>query len=460
MSLRQIFGVTQRMGLQLIRSKWTIPYLILFPLFFIGLYWIGFSTSPVGESQTFLVGVINRDAGLTDELKSLFQNKSILGNDSFSQYHNLDVLDKGFGSEFVDILANLTYSNITNAPHLFDITEFEKEYEATDKLFKRDLDILIVLNPNFSNTTLSILNRYWHNAYGYYLHQMIQYYHPTAPDLPTNINDTIRIIGDESYLNFKLAKSMLTIVIHEYQDLTTAFKGPGGTISIRMNKEYNVSIPKYSLFELSIPGLIAFGIIVQPSLIAMFFCMEFRPNNTTFDRIRLAPSSGVAYIIGSILIQIPVMIGQTIILFLSSLILGFNPVGDIFLGFLIALTIFPFSLFLVYICSAFISNEDVVGNILGFGAPFMAFMSGAFIEVPKITLIARIFPTASGISRDFLLWDLLPLTHTTNALRQVLLYDFDFLLVLPDIVMSLFLSFIYLILSIILFGYLRFKRRS
>ena len=460
MSLKQVLGVAQRMGLQLLRSKWTIPYLLLFPLFFIGLYWIGFSTSPVGESQTFLLGVINQDTGLSDDVKSLFQNETIMRNSSFTQYHGFNVLGKGFGSEFIDILANLTYSNITNAPHIFDINQFEKESDANDRLFKRDLDILIVLNPSFSNTTLSILNRYWHNTFGLYLHEMIQLNFPTSPDLPTSINDTIRVIGDESFLNFKMAKSLLSIVIHEYQDLTTAFKGPGGSISLRMNKEYEVKIPKYSLFELSIPGLIAFGIIVQPSLISMFFCMEFRPNNTTFDRIRLAPSSGGAYIIGSILIQIPVMIGQTIILFLSSLILGFNPEGNIFLGVLISLTIFPFSLFLVYISTAFLSNEDVVGNVLGFGAPFIAFMSGAFIEVPKLILIPRIFPTASGYLRDFLLWDLLPLTHTVNALRLVLLYDFEFHLVLPDIVMSLFLSIIYLIFSIIAFSYLRFKRRA
>lgn len=460
MSLKQILGVTQRMGLQLVRSRWTIPYLILFPLFFMGLYWIGFSTSPVGESQTFLLGIINQDAGMTDDIKSLFQNETIMTNASFSQYHSSDALDKGFGSEFIDILANLTYSNTTNAPHIFDITQFEKESEANDKLFKRDLDILIVLNPNFSNTTLSILNKYWHNTFGLYLHQMIQLQFPTSPDLPTNINDTIHVRGDESYLNFKMAKSVFSIVIHEYQDLTTAFKGPGGSVSLIMKEGYAVNIPKYSLFELSIPGLIAFGIIVQPSLIAMFFCMEFRSNRLTFDRIRLAPSSGGAYVIGSILIQIPVMISQTIILFLFSLILGFNPVGNMFLGFLIALTIFPFSLFLVYISSAFLSNEDVVGNILGFGAPFIAFMSGAFIEVPKIVLISRIFPTASGYLRDFLLWDLLPLTHTVNALRLVLLYDFEIHLVLPDIFMSLILSIIYLIFSVITFSYLRFKRRG
>lgn len=448
------------MGLQLIRSKWTIPYLILFPLFFIGLYWIGFSTSPVGETQTFLLGVINQDAGLSDSVQSLFQNETIMKNTSFSQYHNPEVINKGFGSEFVEILGNLTYSNLPDAPLIFEVTYFKTESRANDKLFKRDLDVLIILSPNFSNTTLSILNRYWCNTFGYYFHEMIQLYFPTSPDLPIGINDTIRIIGDESYLNFKIAKSLLSVVIHSYQDLTTAFKGPGGTISLSLNEECTVNIQTYSLFELSIPGLIAFGIIVQPSLTSMLFCMEFRPNNKTFDRILLAPSSTKLYITGSVLIQIPVMLGQTIILFITSLLLGFHPAGDILLGFLISLTIFPFCLFLVYISTAFLSNEDVVGNILGFGAPFMAFMSGAFIEVPEIILIPEIFPTASGVLRDFLLWDLLPLTHTVNALRLVLLYDFEFHLVLPDIFVSLFLSITFLSLSLIIFSYFRFKRRG
>ena len=69
MSLTQILGVTQRLGVQLVRSRWTIPYLVIFPLFFIGLYWFGFSASPIGENQTFLLGIINQDAGFSNSTK-------------------------------------------------------------------------------------------------------------------------------------------------------------------------------------------------------------------------------------------------------------------------------------------------------------------------------------------------------------------------------------------------------
>lgn len=458
MSLKQIFGVFTRMSIQIIRSKWTIPYLVMFPLFFIGLYWFGFSASPIGENQTFLLGMINQDAGLSDSAKSLLQNETIMGNWTLEQYHTSEVMTIGFGNEFSDLLADLKYNNETDSRNIFEVTILNTESQADLLLKNRELDIVVILPPQFSNVSLGLLNGYWMNTYNVYFHEYIQSYFPSVPDLPVNITASIRVRGDESYLNYQLAESIFTNVIERYQDLTVAFKGPGGSLSFRMNDDYRISLPSYSLFGLSIPGLIAFGVIIQPSLISLFFCMEFRSHNFTFDRIRLSPSSSQTYILGTLLVQIPVMIIQAFILLISSLLMGFRPAGDLLVAYLIILTIFPFSASLLYATTAFLSNEDVVGTVLGFGAPFIGFMSGAFIEVPKIVILAKSFPTASGFPRDFLIWDLLPLTHTVNALRQVLLFDFSLSMVFSDIVMSLLLSLIYFGISVFLFSYFRFKR--
>ena len=458
MSLKQILGVTQRIGVQLIRSRWTIPYLVLFPLFFIGLYWFGFSASPIGENQTFSLGIINEDVGFSNSAKEVFQNETIMGNWSLEDYHTSNVLESGFGTEFSDLLADLKYSSKTDSKNIFETIILNSESQADLLIKNRDLDIVMILPPQFTNVSLALLNGYWKNTYGLYFHEYIQSYYPSIEDLPINISVDVRIKGDESYINFQLANSVLSAIIERYQDLTPLFDGPGGSIFLRMNETYQISLETYSLFGLSIPGLIAFGIIIQPSLISLFFCMEFRPHNPTFDRIRLSPSSAKTYILGTLLVQIPVMIIQAFILFLSSILMGFQPAGDLLLAYLIALTIFPFSVALLYLTTAFLSNEDVVGTVLGFGAPFIGFMSGAFIEVPKIVLLAKSFPTASGFPRDFLIWDLLPLTHTVNALRQVLLFNFDFSMVQSDLIMSLILSMIYFGISIALFWYFRFKR--
>ena len=458
MSLKQIFGVAERIGIQIIRSRWTIPYLIIFPLFFIGLYWFGFSASPIGENQTFLLGIINNDEGLSNSAQSLFQNESVMGNWSLEEYHTSDVITSGFGGEFSNLLENLTYINQTDSVNIFEVTILSDESEADLLLKNRDLDIVIILPPQFSNVSLGLINGYWKNTYGIYFHEYLPSYFPSVPDLPVNISAKSVLKGDEGYLNYQLAKSILISIIERYQDLTAAFEGPGGSFSLIMNEEYRISLPTYSLFGLSIPGLVAFGIIIQPSLISLFFCMEFRPQNYTFDRIRLTPSSSKLYILGTVLVQIPVMIVQAFILLISCLLMGFQPAGDLILAYLILLTIFPFSAALVYATTAFLSNEDVVGTVLGFGAPFIGFMSGSFIEVPKIVLFESSFPTASGFPRDFLIWDLLPLTHTVNALRQVLLFDFSLSMIATDIVMSLLLSIVYFIISIYLFRYFRFKR--
>ncbi|MFW9904827.1 MAG: ABC transporter permease, partial [Candidatus Thorarchaeota archaeon] len=179
----------------------------------------------------------------------------------------------------------------------------------------------------------------------------------------------------------------------------------------------------------------------------------------TFDRILVSPLSAKDYIMATLVVQLPVLFFQTIILFLACLLLGFNPQGDIILGFIIACSLFPFAASINYITAAFFSDEDVSGTVTGFGAPILGFMSGAFVEIPKIVLIPHSFPTSSGLTRDFLLWDLLPLTHGVNAIRQVLLYNFSIKQVLPDIITNLALSSIMLALFVYIFKKMRFRRR-
>ncbi|MFX1507647.1 MAG: ABC transporter permease [Promethearchaeota archaeon] len=458
MSLRQIFGVVQRLGIQVIRSKWTIPYLILFPLFFIGIYWFGFSASEIGTNQTFKLGILNSDEGFSDKYKELFLNETLMGG---WLPHTKEAIEKGLAIEVIDLLSQLKYSNETDAKHLFEVVMINSSLEANTSLEHRELDLLVVFPPNYTNVSLSAVNNFFYITYGYYFHEIIQSIDPTAPELPTmNDSTTISILGDETYVNFVIAKSIITIFLEQYHDLSMIFNSPGGRISVLMNQDYLINLPKYSFFEMMVPGLIMFGIIIQPSFYSTLMCNEFSDKRKiTFDRILVSPLSAKDYIIASLIVQLPVLIFQTAILFLACFLLGFNPQGDILLGFLIACSLFPFAASINYITAALFSDEDVSGTVTGFGAPILGFMSGAFVEIPRIVLIPHSFPTSGGMTRDFLLWDLLPLTHCVNAIRQVLLYDFSIEQVFPDIVMNLALSSLMLVLFIYIFKVMRFKRR-
>ncbi len=460
MSFREVKAIFKRMGIQIIRSKWTIPYLAVFPIFFMALYWFGFSSSPIGTTPTFLLGIINNDEGLSVPVQNLLMNETIMGNETFLQFHSNEVLKTGFGLEFIELLNTTTYSNQTESSRIFDVTLYESTTQAENILLKRDLDLLMIIPEQFSNASLAIFNSYWKNTFGTYFHETLQETYPEIISLPVNVTEPILIKGDETYMNYRLAKVVLEAFISGYQDLTYYFSGPGGSITFNINQEYQVSIPQYTLFELTIPGLIAFGILVQPSLLSMLFCMEYRTKNKTIELILLSPASGKSYLLGSFFIQLPVMLVQTILLFFAGFLFGFTSESNYILGIIVALLIFPFSSALLYLTVAFISNEDIAGTILGFGGPLLSFMSGAFIAVPQIVLLSNAFPTASGYLRDFLIWDLMPLTHSVTALRQVLLYDFNIIQVLPEIIFSLFLGLIYLLGAMTVFYFMRFKRRS
>ncbi|MFX0084633.1 MAG: ABC transporter permease [Candidatus Hodarchaeota archaeon] len=456
MSLTQIFGIAKRLGIQTVRSKWTFPYLILFPLFFIGIYWFAFSSSNIGNNQTFDLGILNQDKGFGYKVKNLLKNETITQEVEWFP-HSADVIEKGFAIEVIEILKEIGYSNESNSIKIFNVNLLNSMEEINQNLEDRDLDIAIVFPQNYTNASLSSVNNFWYIEFGYYLHDLIQSFFPNSPDFPINENATIQILGDNNYLNYKIAKTILSVLLDQYHDLSNFFGTPGGKFSLILNEDYQVAIPKYTFFEMMVPGLIMFGIIIQPSLFSMFLCIEFKPDIRTFDRIRISPLSSSSYIFGSLLIQIPIMLIQTIFLFTSSFILGFEPKGNILLGFLITCSMFPFAASLNYITAAFFSDENVAGTVTGFGAPILGFMTGAFVDAPKIVLLHNSFPTAGGLARDFLLWDLIPLTHGINAIREVLLHDFSIIMVLPDLIANFLLSGIYLVIFVSIYVKMRFS---
>jgi ABC-2 type transport system permease protein len=456
MSLTQIFGIAKRMGIQTIRSKWTVPYLILFPLFFLGIYWFAFSASNIGDNQTFDLGILNQDEGFGSKVKNLLRNETITQEVEWFP-HSSDVIENGFAIEVIEILKEIGYTNESNSINLFNVHILNTSEEIDQGLGNRDFDLAIIFPQNYTNASLSAVNNFWRIEFGYYLHELIQTYFPSSPDFPINQNTTIQILGDQNYLNFKIAKTILSVFLDQYHDLSNFFGTPGGRLSLILNENYQVNIPKYTFFEIMVPGLIMFGIIIQPSLFSMFLCIEFQPDKRTFDRIRIAPLSSSSYVLGSLLVQIPIMLSQTIVLFVSSFILGFSPKGNIILGFLITCSMFPFAASLNYITAAFFSDENVAGTVTGFGAPILGFMTGAFVDAPKIILFYNSFPTAGGLMRDFLLWDLIPLTHGINAIREVLLYDFTFIMVLPDLIANFVLSGIYLVFFVLIYVKMRFS---
>jgi ABC-2 type transport system permease protein len=118
-------------------------------------------------------------------------------------------------------------------------------------------------------------------------------------------------------------------------------------------------------------------------------------------------------------------------------------------------TIFTTGLGLVL--AGIFTSSDTAGQSSGFLMTPIAFMSGAFMEVPTITLLPGIIPTASGVARDFILWDIIPTTHTVNALRSILLYEFTIAEVWAEIMLLIIPSIFLLIFGMIFYNKRRFS---
>jgi ABC-2 type transport system permease protein len=202
--------------------------------------------------------------------------------------------------------------------------------------------------------------------------------------------------------------------------------------------------------------MIIFGILTQAGIVSAFLASELQTPNRTISRLRLSLIQPWEYIIGASSLQLLISPFQIAVLIGMSVILGFQPEGDLFQGFVICWLTTLFTLGLTFVTAAVFTSPDAAGMAIGFGVTPLAFASGAFMDVPKITLIPNFFPTATGALRDFTIWDLLPSTHAISALRSILLYNFSILEVLAEVVLLTILSVLLLIFSIVVYSKRRF----
>ncbi|MCY3410751.1 MAG: ABC transporter permease [Candidatus Heimdallarchaeota archaeon] len=437
-------GVFMKMMKQLLRSKWTVPYLLLFPLFFILMFWLGFSTGEVGMYQTYTLGIVNQDQGI-GLYGQIFENTSYaelitsgLGvNESvpFSQY---------LSGELIYILNQSTYQD---GKSIFKIQDIQGIPELEDQIEFQNIDAGIIFSENYSLSILTLINDYWFLKFNKSLDTTLQQLDPNIPDFPHLNEENITIVGDANYQNYQIVREILLEITHFYTDISLLL----GLQTIDLKYNYNLDTQEYSVFELLCPGLIMFGIIIQPSLFASFLCEEFRPGKRKFDRILLSPLSPWEYILGTFALQVILMILQSIVLFYSTVLLGFNPVGSIPMAIVLSFSLLPFNAGLNYLAAAYLHDEDTVGYIYGFGTPILGYASGAFTSLPTIILLKKVYPTISGNLRDLQLWDLLPTTHITNVLKSTLLWNLSLTDVFFDLMIGLSTSTIFMIVSMWIF---------
>jgi len=448
--------IAKRFGKELIRMRLSLVVLLVLPAFMAFMFWFAFNNAGLGSTETYILGVVNEDEGIAEELAAYIQVVNSVYDTGISN----TTLTYGFANDFIQILGSINYTSeqnsVDNIP-IFSVQEYEASDVALDILNpiddveSREIDAVLYFPKNYSNTTLSAVNNANFLQTGLYLDENPFW---VGPPVPKTDNSELKIVGDEGYTRYLIVEVILSQILSAFTENVHNFQYSGGNLEYEIS---SVALKEYSVFDTIMPGILVFGILTQSGMLAAFLVSEFAETQTMI-RVRLSLIKPWEYITGVTIYQFTISFFQMGLLFILPLVFfDFRPAGNLIEGFLVLLVTTVFTTGLGFVLAGVFTSSDTAGQSSGFLMTPIAFMSGAFMEVPTITLFPRVIPTASGIPRDFILWDIIPTTHTVNALRSILLYEFSVAEVWGEIVLLVIPSILLLVFGMVFYGKRRFS---
>ncbi|MFX0016234.1 MAG: ABC transporter permease [Promethearchaeota archaeon] len=427
---------------QNLRNRSRIVLIVGFPIGFTLVFAFIFGGENIvstGDSS-LSIGVINQDNG---EFLTLGHWKDDFKSYSEPWFDNvtLDPFFTGFGQLYINSLRNETPILISN--RTFYVRTFTTEREMKLAVQSRAITIALRIPHNFSYGILSGINSYERIINGVSL--------VNDPKIQ-NVNITIEMLGDPSYLAFQTTQAEIEKTIKEFQASFYEVELDVGNFNTNFQNVISYELTEFDYF---MSGFLTFGLVLSASSVAGILGdeREYR----TLDRLKISNMHPIELLGGVSLTQIVTGGVQLAIMMLTAYLLGFRGQGNPFIAYIVAMiTIIPI-LGLGFFVGAFIPNgRDASGVIALLSAP-IGFVSGAFLPVPEIPLITNLVPTASGSLRALQLWDFFPFYSSTTAIRNVLLFNHDFSQILPELIFLVTSGFIFFIIGTIFFVWRVFK---
>jgi ABC-2 type transport system permease protein len=396
--------------------------LIIFPIFFLFIFSAAFGGATVNTSSTYDVIFINEDQGIDQDIIDALPPGTIP-----------DSWISGVASDIISLILNTTYPEEDDIylfeDHIYNGEEFETVLE------NGAIDLIIEIPEDFSMMMLTLADNIYFNGTG---------------DMDDNA--TVNFYVDPQ--NWASGPSEM-IARSFFDSYYTAVQSGVIPDSIEIEEQIILRQETFSVFDYIASGLFVFSTILGATYFAASLVVE--EEKGTISRLKIALVRPFEFIGAFLLYSFILMMIQFGILFLSAVYLfGFNPVGSLVTAYLIMIITSLATYGLIFICSAYFTNSDTVGNSLGLSSSILGFASGAFSDMPAVILVRDIFSFTSG-SPHFLLWDIIPWTHAVNAMRAVLLFDQDLAGVSGDILLLLFSSLLWFVAGIWLYSSRRFR---
>ena len=402
------------------RSRTVLIATILFPLILIGIFGFAFQTNDPTES-TIDLALVSSDQGIPD-------------GDIFNETGEPIVSKTYYQDQFIDLLENVTFENTDT--EIFLIKRFDIEDEALQEVERRAFQALLILPEGFTNATLASRR---HN-----LEFILPLNWTDFP--PANYTTKLQVKGDATLMSFSVASNTITNIATSFFNL-----GQDGTIGASVRVDGSLR-GEASLFDKLTPGVIIFALLSNLAIVATTTLKDVKGGQ--LERLRLTRMTSFDYLMGLIVSQLVFSIIQISFMFGIAVVFGFNiTINTIYAALfclLINLSVTGLSLLL----SGFVKTQEAARSLaLAVGAP-MAFVAGAFFEMPNPTIIPR--DTILG-NNSFGIFDIIPARPALIALRVMLLTNRDISVVAYEIWLTIILSVIYLVIGMTFFKIKHFK---
>lgn len=449
---------------EIVRDRKGMLMLLAFPAIFMLVFGFAFSGGQ-GENSPYQLGVVNRDRGADVEVPGTEGGTTV------------------FGDQLVQTLESLTFEK-SDVP-LFEITHLSRE-EGKSLLQDRDLAVLLTIPEEFSEAVSQLIkatvrkevtsqvgelviaeiNRISSSSNG---NTLISDFEPSELDdnfagdpsreLPEakDLRANLVITGDPGYIAYGRARGILTGVLERYQEEVTnrarrevasGFNEDDETVRdfVGISSESISGSQSLSVFDYQAPGILVFAVLIAAIGVATSLAGEVEGG--TLERLKLTNMNSFDLLFGTLLPWSFMAIIQVLILFATALLIGFSWAGGIsslLLAILVAAVAGVASVALGLVIAAFADSEDHASNLGTLVTVPLSFISGAFFPLPRL-VIGKFF------GYEFELYDILPWSHASDALRTLLSFGGGLGDVLIDVLFTLVLTILLFFLGVLLFS--------
>jgi len=434
------------------RDRKGLAMLLIFPMAFMLVF--GFAFGDIdGDNAPHEIAVLSYDTG------------------TILHYNNTEQIN--FGNNFTQLLKELKYEG--SHTHLFHLNNVGEE-KAKEMLMNEEIACIIIIPENFSNAMRAMINDTVRTEVTSNIGEMIVGMnitgrnttkfgdYPADYTLPEIENITAKLVirGDTGYIGFGRVQGIISGILEHYknkvkskakEEVSTHFgkakQIPDNFISSKV--EGISGTESLTTFDYQAPGIIVFALLLLVVGVATTLAREVEKG--MLERLKISKMKSFDLLFGTLIPWALIAIAQVFILFLVALAIGYHWQGgstSLFLAIAIGTIGGISSISLGLLVAAFSKSEKHANTLGMLVAVPMSFVIGSFFPLPR-AVIGEFF------GRAFQAYDVLPWTHTVNALRSVLTFGSGLGNVVYDIVMMVVLTIILFILGVICFSRTRMR---